>query len=66
MGPELLDIYCVFTKDLRQALQIYAQARCLRAPVVDPATGDVIMLFQRTGARSADLKPDNNYLTRPT
>jgi sialidase-1 len=22
------------------------------APVVDPATGDVIMLFQRTGARS--------------
>ena len=27
------------------------------APVVDPATGDVIMLFQRTGARSADLKP---------
>tara|TARA_B100000768_G_scaffold167269_1_gene171239 strand:+ start:86 stop:448 length:363 start_codon:yes stop_codon:yes gene_type:complete len=25
------------------------------APVVDPATGDVIMLFQRTGARTPDL-----------
>ena len=36
------------------------------APVVDPATGDVIMLFQRTGARSPDLKPDNNNLTLPT
>ena len=34
------------------------------APVVDPATGDVIMLFQRTGARSPDLKP-RQYLPDP-
>ena len=35
------------------------------APVVDPASGDVIMLFQRTGARTPGLKPAL-CLTQPT